>query len=1822
MKIANNAKRALSALLVLLVIVAQLPVSDAADTDVSVTWSLENITEPSVSTVSAGEGLQAALVAANNYVLPQSASVVGASGNTYEIQSGVLSIPAEDIQGDLTISAVALQESYQLDWSGLSNISVSPNKPETIQTVQGLSVTLTADEGYALPETITVEGAEYTYSQSEGSLTIAAYAVSSDVTVSAEAVENPNAVVWELTGLTASPVVTSLENGKSFETTLTPYTGYSLPQSVSVVGPANVTSYNSETGVLCIEATDFAKTITISASGIHVEHSIAVSEGCANYVVFDDHENGKAFYNDTVSFTVSSPDHYAIDKVSCQVGEETIQPQKTDEKYSFSMPDDNVTINVIWKLESATYTVKDKLGKILEATNDVYYGTSPIVITPNDPASRISLTEEAGSEESIEVSDEGEKTFYMSDGKTYIGPFQVVIDLTAPTAELKYGDSVIKQSGENTLVYIENAKFVITASDLKSGVDQQNSAYAIMKAEEYSEAVYQYAFQSELAPEEIEKIESSTAIQWEEYANEIDELSRYTDTDYVLVLRLKDAVGNVRYYRYTFRLLAEISFEDYLSVDTESQAFGINVVKDETTGRYYLIDTDNSLETISGGKAVIYQYRKPEFPILDLGTLFTPSILGVVFKRGSELIQAGAGFDVDSVWKSVPGMQYMYKAIALDLDKLNDGIYTIAAQNSFVDALLSRTLWSNTTDEITLILSRTTPEASLSYSGYQGYDYTLEDTQREYSTAQGAEDGAETGTESFASDKVLYVNGSQTASIQLGIEDFLYTSAVNINGLESVEGVTVAEDTVTVNGGEADDGRYTVTFDVNGYNGKNETITAASVVVDSTNPDASEIKAAGYTQEGETRIVSPDLIESGQWTNQSDIQLSIDSITDEGGLLVECITVPNGINGKQTITDGTWSGTISGEQNREYTITLTDKAGNITQKTFRAKIDTTPAEVRSVIASPASSDMAQISDVFSFGVFHKDYDKLAVTIEDPGEVENNISGMNEVYYYFVTSDSEEYHDLYHYGEDEYGNKLYYSQEQVKEDETIKEFVVGKIDKLLEDKLKPENLTSWKKCDLDIDKSDGNTVTVTTGEVKSDKQYVALFHATDIAGNETNFYRDIVITDATTPEVTFSIDENAEKVTLKDGKVIYTDVVPVTITVTEPEPDENPGAYSGVKNFSYKVFNGGEEPFAEGEFSYVPESISNSLPEQGQNQVTQTIYLEDRVNEAGKTVKIDSNNIYIEVTPEDISENSKVTRSDEQLGMITIDKTAPSVRVDFDGGQLNGRYYGADRNAVITVVDKNMDPATDLKIDTTGAVDAWTASEPDEFGEITYTANVTFFDGNHHFIVTEAKDKAEQVVNDSAVSYNVTDQRDFVVDTIEPVAAITFARVDGKAFGDYNNEDVTMTITVSERNFWINGVNLTVRKDGTVVGVNPNWTQNGDTHTGVFTFEPEGAYSIDLTVTDLANHSDRVDTEMFVLDKTDPTIEILEVENQHAYNDESITPVIRVTDTNYSDIGVDIDVTGVNGGFAFYDEANIAGGQEFTFENIEDDDIYILKVKAVDEAENESEMEIRFSVNRNGSVFTGDEEIAKAMENGIPYFRTETLPPIRVIETNVDIIEEAKLYLTRDNINIDIAEGKDYTVRRNDVNGGWSQYIYELNDELFLDDGVYRVSLVTTDAAGNAKNAEAVVAFIVDNTLPVLFVMDLASGAIYNEELKHVVFTPNDNLVLSRIQVVLNGEEISLWEGEDLQDMIRSGSEFAIDIPESNSLQTLSIILTDAAGNENENQLIENFLVSTNVFVRFYNNKPVFYSTIGGVVVLAAGLWAILTRRKKGAHTRA
>lgn len=574
--------------------------------------------------------------------------------------------------------------------------------------------------------------------------------------------------------------------------------------------------------------------------------------------------------------------------------------------------------------------------------------------------------------------------------------------------------------------------------------------------------------------------------------------------------------------------------------------------------------------------------------------------------------------------------------------------------------------------------------------------------------------------------------------------------------------------------------------------------------------------------------------------------------------------------------------------------------------------------------------------------------------------------------------------------------------------------------------------------------------------------------------------------------------------------------------------------------------------------------------------------------------------------------------------FSVDNTAPIVTVTYDDDKSpadNGfpTFYKAPRTATITVTERNFDPNavqldiksvhSDKNIPDTSSLE-WTEHRVNDDYRTdgdTHTATITFeADDDYTLAVASCKDLAERVCT-SFTYEGKSDPTLFTIDKTAPTVTVSYDN-NASMNGNYFKADRIATITVTEHNF--DAGRVTVNGNATDNGASAAfpglvWTSdNGDIHTATIHYAADAHYTFSIDITDKAGNtiSNQAQAEFYV-DKTAPTLEITGVADRSA-NNGTVAPIINFMDTNFDADAVTYTLTGVNNGTVTYpaSKADVANGQTVTFADFERvqnvDDIYTLTATITDKAGNETTKTITFSANRFGSVYDLD-----GLKNMLgKYLRNEE--DVVFTEVNVDSLNksETKLKITKNGTPRDLVEGVDYTVLETGGSGLWSRYRYTINKALFTDDGRYSISVYTVDAAGNInenidETKKAEISFGVDKTNPVIVPIDFESGVQYPVEVKTVSLEIKDNLVLDSVKIYLNDVEVQ-YEN--------SGETYTFDIPEMNEKQNVRIVAVDAAGNAYELP-VENFLVSTNVFVRWFNNTPLFVGSLVGVALIAGAI---------------
>lgn len=665
----------------------------------------------------------------------------------------------------------------------------------------------------------------------------------------------------------------------------------------------------------------------------------------------------------------------------------------------------------------------------------------------------------------------------------------------------------------------------------------------------------------------------------------------------------------------------------------------------------------------------------------------------------------------------------------------------------------------------------------------------------------------------------------------------------------------------------------------------------------------------------------------------------------------------------------------------------------------------------------------------------------------------------------------------------------------------------------------------------------------------------------------------------------------------NGKDLYADNVNVDVTVTD--------TFSGIRSVEWFV-EAPQDTAANQHGTVEVDNAGEFVSGSNAEGWKRTKADKNLVTELKKTISVsnNSNDIKIKIIMTDRAGNAS-----EKEMEFSIDKTIPVIKLAFDNespDSENAQMYKDNRIATITVTERNFNPE-EIKVNITNEdgtvpglsnwVTSVNTSNPDE---TVSTATVTFSEDGDYTLEVSGKDKAGNAAE-------TVKAKDFTIDKTKPIITVTYDN-ENPMNGNYFAAERTATIQIEEHNFSSDRVQIIgTATNGEAAITFPTvggWSGNGDIHTATILCGADGLYRFDVKYTDMAgNEAEEYNGEEYYVDMTEPEIEITGVENLSANNGDVI-PRITLSDMNYDANGVNIELIGANQGNVTPDGAYTAqgNGQIFTFSNFPKeqayDDIYTINATLTDMAGNESTETITFSVNRFGSVYVFDNSL-KEIEG--TYIQNEI--DVKLTEVNVDSLEHDKIRVVVDANGTprDLTEGTDYTVQETGGNGSWYRYDYTINKELFSNDGRYIVSLYSEDAAGNineniAAAKEAEINFGVDKTAPVVVPIDLESNTQYPVDVKSATVSVNDNLVLDSVEI---------YVGEHKCDYEADGENYTFRIPSASEKQDVSVCAVDAAGNRT-NYIINGVLVTTNLLVRWYNNKLVFAGSLAGVAVVAGG----------------
>ena len=502
----------------------------------------------------------------------------------------------------------------------------------------------------------------------------------------------------------------------------------------------------------------------------------------------------------------------------------------------------------------------------------------------------------------------------------------------------------------------------------------------------------------------------------------------------------------------------------------------------------------------------------------------------------------------------------------------------------------------------------------------------------------------------------------------------------------------------------------------------------------------------------------------------------------------------------------------------------------------------------------------------------------------------------------------------------------------------------------------------------------------------------------------------------------------------------------------------------------------------------------------------------------------------------------------------------------------------------------------------------------------------------------------------------TDGRRTVVDTIRPTAEVTLTepvRRDGQTA--YYGGAAGVTIRINEANFYAQDVVFDVTRNGAPYAVSADWRdQSADLHTGTFSLAQEGEYVVRIRYTDRSgNAMQEYASELLIVDTTAPEITVSGVDADSANKDNPFGFVITAKDLHLDPDTLNVTLTAIvrdeDGKYATktlrLDPAEVVkAGEEYriTVKNLTEDAVYALSCTVSDRSGNVQKSfalrdgktyeKIGFSVNRNGSTFSVDDNTAALLEQ---YYTYEVGSDVVIFETNVDPVERYTVKLN----DKELTEGVDYTTTLSTEPGKWALRTYTLPRSLFAAEGSYNVVVESTDKTNTVAYSDVKsldISFVVDQTAPVLTVSGLKTGGRYQTTEQTVTVIPTDDggrlnsfraLVLDSDGNPLrskSGEDISVrfdLSGDELHEYLAAhDGMITFTVPEGLEHQVRLICGDSAAhadGTTNVcDERYERVTVSSNFLVIFFANKPLFYGTLAGLAVVIALVVFLIVYKKR------
>jgi len=326
-----------------------------------------------------------------------------------------------------------------------------------------------------------------------------------------------------------------------------------------------------------------------------------------------------------------------------------------------------------------------------------------------------------------------------------------------------------------------------------------------------------------------------------------------------------------------------------------------------------------------------------------------------------------------------------------------------------------------------------------------------------------------------------------------------------------------------------------------------------------------------------------------------------------------------------------------------------------------------------------------------------------------------------------------------------------------------------------------------------------------------------------------------------------------------------------------------------------------------------------------------------------------------------------------------------------------------------------------------------------------------------------------------------------IDVSRPEITVTYDNNNVDS-GRYYKADREATIDIKERNFNPDDVEIIITNTDGVIPAVSSWektkegTGNGDdtTYTAKIRYKADGDYTFGISYKDLAGNKDVTtytgnNPTEFTIDQTPPSIRVAYDNNAAAngkYFNANRTATVTVTEHNFDVNRVKINSTATRGGVVPGVYWSHSGDTHVATIRYATDGDYTFDVTMTDMAGNGSG-----PANYGGSAAPKDFVIDTTFEDmitiegvkdGAAYgYGKEVKPSVTISDINLD---EYDVTLTgvQKNQKIDLTEEVNELLR---MNGSTVRAVFDLFRNMQDMDGIYTLSLVSRDLAGNEDTEE-------------------------------------------------------------------------------------------------------------------------------------------------------